>query len=55
MYVAPAWLTANGMLDYLCGILDEKAWQDLISSFLKFEADNTIMGVSTHVLVQCCS
>ena len=36
-------------------ILDEKAWQDLISSFLKFEADNTTMGVSTHVLVQCCS
>ena len=41
----PAWLTSNGMLGYLCGISAEKAWQQLISSFFKFEMANTITGV----------
>lgn len=41
----PAWLTGNGMLGYLRGISAEKAWQQLISSFFKFEMANTITGV----------
>jgi hypothetical protein len=48
---APAWLTASGMLDYLRGISEEKAWQDLISSFLKFEIENTTTGVSNYVCI----
>ena len=38
----PAWLTGNRMLGYLRGISVEKAWQQLISSFFKFEMANTI-------------
>jgi hypothetical protein len=44
---APAWLTAR--LDYLRGISEEKAWQDLIASFLKFEMENTTTGVRTYL------
>lgn len=49
---APAWLTSSGMLDYLCGISEEKAWQDLIASFLKFEMENTTTGVSTYIHIR---
>lgn len=41
----PAWLSGNGMLDYLCGVSEEKAWQQLVSSFVKFETFNTATGV----------
>jgi len=43
----PAWLTGNSMLDYLHGILKESAWQNLVTSLLKFEMENKITGVCT--------
>jgi len=41
----PTWLSGNGMLEYLRGVSDEKAWQQLVSSFVKFETCNTAAGV----------
>ena len=43
----PAWLTGNGMLDYLHGVSKESAWQNLVTSLLKFEMENKITGVRT--------
>ena len=43
----PAWLTGNGMLNYLCSVSKESAWQNLVTSFLKFEMENKITGVRT--------
>ncbi|EDR04504.1 uncharacterized protein LACBIDRAFT_330690 [Laccaria bicolor S238N-H82] len=45
------WLTSNGMLGYLHGISEVKAWQDLVLLFFKFEMENTITGnlPTTHV------
>ena len=45
----PAWLIKTGMLDYLHGILQEKAWQDLVETLIKFEMVNTTTGVSTDI------
>lgn len=49
--VLPAWLIKNGMLDYLHGISQEKAWQDLITTLVRFEIVNTMTGVSTHLFI----
>ena len=47
----PVWLTRNGMLGYLRGISGKKAWQQLLSSFFKFEIANTTNGVCKCFLV----
>lgn len=49
--VLPAWLIKNRMLDYLHGISQEKAWQDLITTLVRFEIVNTMTGVSTHLFI----
>jgi hypothetical protein len=43
----PAWLTGSGMLDYLRGVSKESAWQNLVTSLLRFETENKITGVRT--------
>lgn len=47
----PGWLTGNGMLDYLRGVSKENAWQNLVTSLLKFEMENKITGVRMSYLV----
>jgi hypothetical protein len=40
-----SWLSRNSMLDYLCHILEVKAWQQLVLSLVRFETVNTMTGV----------
>lgn len=49
--VLPAWLIKTRMLDYLHGISQEKAWQDLITTLIKFEMVNTMTCVSTNPFI----
>ena len=49
--VLPAWLIKTAMLDYLHGISQEKAWQDLVTTLMKFEIVNTMTGVSTVLFI----
>lgn len=53
--VLPAWLIKSGMLDYLHGISQEKAWQDLVATLIKFEIVNTTTGVSTDFFIALLS
>jgi hypothetical protein len=41
----PSWLSRNSMLDYLHCILENKAWQQLVSLLVRFETVNTMTGV----------
>jgi hypothetical protein len=41
----PSWLSRNSMLDYLRHISEDKAWQQLVSSLVRFETVNTTTGV----------
>jgi len=49
--VLPAWLIKTGMLDYLHRIWQEKAWQDLVNSHIKFEIVNTMTGISADLFI----
>ena len=42
----PAWLAKTNMPEYLRGITNDKAWQELVSSLYQFESLNTTTGVS---------
>ena len=52
----PAWLAKTNMPEYLCGITNDKAWQELVSSLYRFESLNTTAGVSPCrklIAIQC--